>query len=266
MGHAPAGVIAGPAKPHLAASLVFLCGGPGVFTFHPSRVSGDCVLVARSGDRELSRIMLSPKENDESWNDVKSYKKWNLSQGTYCGKWKFQLPAGMKEVSIVCESGDWMDFSKIEYATLDGKKHVSTPFYHRFAPPINFRQSLKGWAGPIKGFYPVDEKGMWDPNRYNDPGKEYLYRQVVKAWETPIAKDVFSFCGEMGPEQGTPHNIQLSLLEDYLQLFKERGMGWAVWQLRGETGVMDSMRKDVDYTNWRGHKLDWEMLELLQRY
>jgi endoglucanase len=39
-----------------------------------------------------------------------------------------------------------------------------------------------------------------------------------------------------------------------------------VWQLRGETGVMDSMRKDVDYIDWRGHKLDLEMLELLQRY
>ena len=118
----------------------------------------------------------------------------------------------------------------------------------------------------MKGFFPVDESGRWEPVRYADPGKEYLYRHVVKAWEEPIARGVFSFCGEMGPENGTPHNVQLALLEDYLQLFKERNMGWAVWQLRGATGVMDSNRVDTDYEDWREHKLDREMLELLQRY
>ena len=38
------------------------------------------------------------------------------------------------------------------------------------------------------------------------------------------------------------------------------------FQLRGETGVMDSNRKDVEYEDWRGHKLDREMLDLLKRY
>ena len=266
VGIAPSGVIAGPGKPHLVAPLVFQCSGPGVFTFFPKRVSGECELVAKSGEKVLSRLLLTPKFNDRLWTDVNDMKRWNLMQGTYRGEWRFELPAGMKNVSITCEKGDWMDFSRIEFSSPDGKKRVSTPFYHRFAPPINFRLQLRGWAGDIKGFYPVGNDGKWDLPKYRDPGKEYLYRQVVKAWEKPIAENVFSFCGEMGPMQSTPHNIQLSLLEDYLQLFKERNMGWAVWQLRGETGVMDSMRKDVDYTSWRGHKLDREMLELLQRY
>lgn len=108
--------------------------------------------------------------------------------------------------------------------------------------------------------------GKWVPACYRDPGKEYLLRQVVGVWEEPMRKGIFVFCGEMGPENRTPHNIQLALLEDYLQLFKERNMGWAVWQLRGETGVMDSNRKDVDYEDWRGHALDREMLDLLRRY
>jgi hypothetical protein len=266
VGIAPSGVIAGPGKPHLAEPLVFQCGGPGVFTFFPKRVSGECELVAKSGEKVLSRLRLAPKANDGLWTDVNEMKRWNLTQGTYRGEWRFNLPAGMKNVSVTCEKGDWMDFSRIDFSSADGKKRVSTPFYHRFAPPVNFRLQLRGWAGDIKGFYPVGNDGKWDLPKYRDPGKEYLYRQVVKAWEKPIAENVFSFCGEMGPMQSTPHNIQLSLLEDYLQLFKERNMGWAVWQLRGETGVMDSMRKDVDYTSWRGHKLDREMLELLQRY
>lgn len=266
VGIAPAGVMAGPVKPHLSAPLILEAGGEGVFSLYPRRVSGMCVIVAKSGGREISRIVLKPAAGDRLWTEVDELKRWNITQGTYLGVWRFELPKGMRDVAISCAQGDWMDFSRIEYASADGTKKVSMPFYHRFAPPVNFRQRLRGWAGDIKGFWPVGADGKWDLPKYRDPGKEYLYRQVVKAWEAPLADGVFAFCGEMGVEQRTPHNIHLALLEDYLQLFRERNMGWAVWQLRGETGVMDSMRKDVDYIDWRGHKLDLEMLELLQRY
>ena len=266
VGTAPAGVLAGPSKPHLAAPLVLECGGPGTFTLRPGRVSSACTLVAKSAGRELSRLVLDPKEGDAKWQNVKTFRQWNTAQGDYLGEWRIALPAGAKEISVICAKGDWLDLREIAFANADGTKRVTLPFYHRFAPPVNFRQRLKGWAGEAKGFFPVDAAGKWEPVRYRDPGKEYLYRHVVKAWEEPMKGGVFAFCGEMGPENGTPHNIQLALLEDYLQLFKERNMGWAIWQLRGETGVMDSMRKDVDYRSWRGHKLDREMLELLQRY
>ena len=265
-GTAPAGVIAGPCKAHLRRPLELLCVGPGMFTIWPGRVSADCTVVAKSGGREISRIVLSPKDGDSKWRDVNFLARWNLTQGTYCGEWRFALPEGASGVLITCEKGDWLDLQRIEYASADGTKRVELPFYHHFAPPVNFRQSLKGWAGEVKGFFPVDGKGSWEPVRYRDPGKEYLYRHVMKAWDETLAKGVFAFCGEMGPLNGTPHNVQLALLEDYLQLFKERNMGWAVWQLRGETGVMDSNRKDVEYEDWRGHKLDREMLDLLRRY
>ena len=265
-GIAPAGLVAGPAKAHIAAPLELMCAGPGAFTFRFGRVSATCTVVAQSGGQEISRIVLSPAADDPKWKDVNELKRWNVVQGTYLGEWRFVLQAGMKDIAVVCEKGDWLAFREICFESENGAKKVSMPFYQRFAKPVNFRQRLKGWAGEAKGFYPVDENGKWDPVRYRDPGKEFVYRHVVKAWEEPIKQGIFSFCGEMGPENGTPHHIQLALLEDYLQLFKELNMGWAVWQLRGETGVMDSMRKDVDYTPWRGHMLDREMLELLQRY
>ena len=42
------------------------------------------------------------------------------------------------------------------------------------------------------------------------------------------------------------------------------GWGWALWNLRGEFGILDSERPDVSYESFRGHKLDREMLELLK--
>ena len=81
-----------------------------------------------------------------------------------------------------------------------------------------------------------------------------------------IGKGVYCFVGEFGVWCKTPHHVTLALLEDYLALWKERNMGWALWSLRGGNGVLDSGRDDVQYEDFRGHRLDRKMLELLQRY
>ena len=41
---------------------------------------------------------------------------------------------------------------------------------------------------------------------------------------------------------------------------------WAMWQLTGPNGILDSGRYDVEYEDFRGHKLDRKMLTLLQTY
>jgi endoglucanase len=39
-----------------------------------------------------------------------------------------------------------------------------------------------------------------------------------------------------------------------------------MWNLRGPFGPLDSGRADVSYEDFREHKLDREMLKLLQAY
>ena len=58
----------------------------------------------------------------------------------------------------------------------------------------------------------------------------------------------------------------LAWYEDEMASLKERNIGYAVWNLRGAFGIMDSGRADVDYVDHNGHKLDKKLLELLQRY
>jgi endoglucanase len=41
------------------------------------------------------------------------------------------------------------------------------------------------------------------------------------------------------------------------------GLGWALWNLRGSFGILDSHRSDVDYEDFHGHKLDRKMLNVL---
>jgi endoglucanase len=54
-------------------------------------------------------------------------------------------------------------------------------------------------------------------------------------------------------------------MEDCLALWKEMGWGFSLWELRGSFGVLDSQRADVAYEDFKGHKLDRKMLELLRR-
>ena len=72
--------------------------------------------------------------------------------------------------------------------------------------------------------------------------------------------------GEWGAFDKTPHDITLRWMEDCLINYRNAGWGWALWNFRGGFGPLDSNRSDVTYEDWKGHKLDRKMVELLQRY
>jgi hypothetical protein len=54
-------------------------------------------------------------------------------------------------------------------------------------------------------------------------------------------------------------------MKDCLENWQRAGFGWALWNLRGGFGLLDSERADVNYENYQGHQLDRSMLELLQK-
>jgi endoglucanase len=56
--------------------------------------------------------------------------------------------------------------------------------------------------------------------------------------------------------------VALAWMEDNLSLWKAAGWGFSLWNLRGSFGLMDSERQDVQYEDFKGHKLDRKMLEL----
>jgi endoglucanase len=72
--------------------------------------------------------------------------------------------------------------------------------------------------------------------------------------------------GEFGVERHTSHATALAWMQDCLELWKEADWGWCLWNLNGELGVIDSNRADVKYEDFRGHKLDRQMLNLLQSH
>jgi endoglucanase len=102
-----------------------------------------------------------------------------------------------------------------------------------------------------------DDKGTtWD--------KERLRQKLIEPWQRLAEKGVGVHVGEWGCYSKTPHAVALAWMGDYLALWKEAGWGWALWNLRGDFGILDSNRADVQYEDYKGHKLDRRMLELLR--
>lgn len=118
---------------------------------------------------------------------------------------------------------------------------------------------------------PADWDSMPPPSWPPDPsnpasGTEWLQKNVFDMWEEPRAHGVFRMANEFGCYNRTPHNVVLAWMEDMLRLWKERDIGWAMWNLVGTFGILDSLRADVEYRDFHGHKLDQKMLDLLLKY
>jgi endoglucanase len=127
--------------------------------------------------------------------------------------------------------------------------------------PFTITHYQAEWAGKWEGkptpTYPLHEGEItWDQDR--------LRRQCIEPWKKLEAQGMPVMVGEFGAYTKTPHAVVLAWMRDCLDLWKEAGWGFALWNFRGSFGILDSARPDAAYESWRGHQLDRAMLELLQ--
>ena len=104
---------------------------------------------------------------------------------------------------------------------------------------------------------PVNDQ-YWD--------KEALLAKNFIPWINLKNQNVGVHIGEWGVFNFTPKDVTLAFMEDVLSILKENDIGWGLWNFRGTFGVLDSHRADVVYEDFQGHRLDRDMLTLLQKY
>lgn len=132
--------------------------------------------------------------------------------------------------------------------------------------PMLISHFRAGWPG-IQQLMEFPENDLAWPMVLNGEklDKEYIRKASVLPWKDWCAQGGKVHIGEMGCFNKTPHPVAMAWLEDVFGLFKEQGWGWSMWNLHGDFGVLDSGRKDVKYENYKGYKLDRQLLELLKR-
>lgn len=140
---------------------------------------------------------------------------------------------------------------------------------------LNISQSCRGyWPGLVSHY---QAPWVWkDPAQAPKPvwpgtidGKNYGRQDLedfYKPWIELVSKGVGVHCGECGCWKKTPHDVFLAWFGDVVDILTKNGIGYALWNFRGDFGILDSGREDVNYTDWHGHKLDSKLLELLKKY
>ena len=108
------------------------------------------------------------------------------------------------------------------------------------------------------------------PGAMDDAGYRWdrdLLATYYSPWRDLLAQGIGVHMGETGCSHRTPAPLQRAWLTDVLGVCRDLGIGFALWDFLGASkfGILDSERSDVVYEDWRGHKLDRAMLQLLQR-
>jgi endoglucanase len=140
---------------------------------------------------------------------------------------------------------------------------------------LKISQSCRGyWPGLVSHY---QAPWVWkDPSKAPVPvwpgtmeGKEYGRQQLenfYKPWIDLKNKGIGVHCGECGCWKKTPHEIFLAWFGDVVDILTTNGIGYALWNFRGDFGILDSGRDDIKYDDWYGHKLDKKLLDLLKKY
>jgi endoglucanase len=157
---------------------------------------------------------------------------------------------------IVADGLEWGNQAVPELAPL--KIAQSTRGYQ----PMNISHFKAGWVEGSDQFplpqWPLPRAGLPPYDR------ETHWREQIEPWLRLREMGVGVHVGEWGAFIHTPHAVVLAWMADLLANWKKAGFGWAMWNLRGAFGVLDSSRPDVRYEDFKGHQLDRAMLELVR--
>jgi aryl-phospho-beta-D-glucosidase BglC (GH1 family) len=227
---------------------------PGRVRLHVDVVSAKARLSVKADGVEVFTHDFTPGPGEGEWKTAVYKPEWSIYQNVYDRDYTADLPVRTSRLELSVSEGDWLTWTEIEIAPkAEGRAIVLAPSVSSYGVP------------PSKVV--LDTRGRPDPGKSEQvTGRQWLSQKYMEPFLELEKQGVGIHVGEFGANQHTPHDVTLRWMEDWLSLWKQAGWGWALWNFRGNFGIFDSERTDVAYEDFRGHKLDRKMLELLQRY
>ena len=230
-----------------------------------------------------------PKEPLDLWKDDKALDACAFHWGQFAKRYK-GIPNNQVSFDLLNEPGDLKTetYARVvkrlvesiraedpqRLIIADGLRWGNKPVPKLL--PLSLGQSTRGYQ-PMRISHHkanwVSGSDKWaEPTWPLEPGskdtwnQERLRRECILPWKDLEKKGGGVHVGEWGTYNRTPHKATLAWMHDFLELWKEAGWGWSLWNFRGSFGIMDSGRTDVAFEDFHGHKLDREILTLLQAW
>lgn len=189
-------------------------------------------------------------------------------------------PSGFSEEQFIDLFGRTIEAIRLEdperFVMLDGNHVASVPVAHFFGVPLT-GQAFRGYtphAISHYGAWYIKDQPKTEPVWPCEPGEgdnpaSWIWEnpgKTVEKWVSVIPDGYPRMIGEFGCFNKIRHETALRWMEFCLQLWHQHDVGWAIWNLDGAFGFLDSGRTDIEYEDFEGHKLDRKMLDLLQKY
>ncbi len=215
-------------------------------------VSSRANLVVR-GDGDVfwaKEFVCGPGEGE--WEKAVFLPQWNAYQNIYNRDYTIDIPAGTGRLEVAVTGGDWLRLSQLGVKRSNADEDVFNLQRQWGQQPAQVRYDPQAGEGPFLCENMENRQWLWDT--------------MIVPWQEAEQAGIGVIVGEFGSYNKTPHDVALRWLDDSLANWEKAGWGWALWNFRGSFGILDSGRKDVEYEDFHGHKLDREMLDLLQQY
>ncbi len=249
------GYLYGSLKKELQRPLI-LRGGfekGGRLGVHVNTVSQEGTLLVQADGKTVLRHVFKPGPGQGEWKESKFSEQWKIYQNRYDKPYEAKIPKRAKIVTVTLIEGDWLTLKSVTVHP-EGQR------------PVEISSAGQSW-GIEPGTLQLNKDGTPVTSKTaRADAVESLLRAPLKPWIALRDSGVGVMVGEMGAYNKTPHPVVLAWMEDQLKLYKEAGLGWALWNFSGSFGVLDSERADVKYVDWHGHKLDKKLLEVLRKY
>ena len=252
----PNGTLLGPNKKE--GSYPLIINGPfatdTTLRMHVLNVSSRAVLAFDADGHRLWEREFQCGPGQGEWKKAEFKPQYKIYQNLYDRDYYGIIPARTKQVKVLVAGGDWLQVGEIglQPSRPDAGEDALTlsQAFGKNPDPVHYAPGARGMA--FVGMPMQDRAWLWNKN--------------IEPWKRAEAKGIGVMVGEWGCYNKTPHDVVLCWAEDCLANWKRAGWGWAMWNFRGSFGILDSERKDVEYEDWEGHKLDRKLLDLLLKY
>jgi aryl-phospho-beta-D-glucosidase BglC (GH1 family) len=222
-------------------------------------VSKEAKLVVKADGKVIyDRLFISGSGSGE-WTQAVYNSEWNIYQNIFNRDYRSNIPAGVTLITLEVTDGDWMSINDLKFSPVNKTAADET------ARTFSVTPNAPDWGAvipPVK----ITADGQIVIENAHIQDREWLKNTYLEKWDELVKSGGGAMVGEWGAHNRTPHDVVLRWMEDNLINFKEAGMGWALWNLTGSFGVLNSGRDDVNYENFNGYKLDRKMLDILRKY
>lgn len=237
----------GPVKQEYFSSLIFEGNfAPGTeITVNVQQVSVQSTLQIKLDDNEIyKKEFICGPDPGEDWSQI-ILTQWgyqNISGKDY----SVILPAGGTKLAFTNIRGDWMTYNRIT---------IKNGTWQIEIIPAN-----TSW-GSRQDTYRITSDGKITDKEGNPVVPLTNLTNALKLAKT---ENIPVMVQEFGVYNQTPHTVTLAYLTDVIAVLKKNKTGYAMWNLIGTMGIINSGRTDCIYEEYRGKSLDREMTTVIQ--